>query len=247
MIDDAARLDLQQAVERARELRRSELRPPVTENERLCSTCSLAPVCLPEEERGKSEQRRYLMRASRGNADRREVVASSLDRIRETLARLPKAASLDTIRGLEGMAAKSYFAALPSLISEQATTEMIPRGRTKHPPKDRFNCLLSYGYAMLFGLVHRSLIAVGLEPAFGYFHQPRSAAPPLVLDVMELFRTAVWDMPLIGSVNRAMWNDSSLFCISPGQVWLSDSGKKQAIQLPTTFEIPNAFARWQRF
>jgi len=56
VIDEVARDDLRQAVERARELRRSELRPPVTENERLCSTCSLAPVCLPEEERGKSEQ-----------------------------------------------------------------------------------------------------------------------------------------------------------------------------------------------
>jgi CRISPR-associated protein Cas1 len=138
---------------------------------------------------------------------------------------------LDTIRGLEGQAAKAYFAALPALISDQATEHLIPKGRTKHPPKDRFNCLLSYGYALLFGLVHRSLIAVGLEPAFGYFHQPRSAAPPLVLDVMELFRTAIWDMPLVGSVNRAMWNDSSLFCISPGQIWLSDAGKKQAIQL----------------
>jgi len=55
-IDDIAREDLRQAVERARELRRSELRPPVTDNERLCSTCSLAPVCLPEEERNKPEQ-----------------------------------------------------------------------------------------------------------------------------------------------------------------------------------------------
>jgi CRISPR-associated protein Cas1 len=147
------------------------------------------------------------------------------------LVRLPAADTLDTIRGLEGQAAKAYFAALPALISHQATEHLIPKGRTKHPPKDRFNCLLSYGYALLFGLVHRSLIAVGLEPAFGYFHQPRSAAPPLVLDVMELFRTAIWDMPLVGSVNRAMWNDRSLFCISPGQIWLSENGKRQAIQL----------------
>ena len=114
-------------------------------------------------------QLRYLMRATRGNEARREVTNVPLDRIRETLARLPAAASLDTIRGLEGMAAKSYFAAIPSLISDQATDVMIPKGRTKHPPKDRFNCLLSYGYSLLYGLVHRSLIAVGLEPAFGFF------------------------------------------------------------------------------
>lgn len=365
-IDDDARDDLRRAVARARELRQSDLRPPVTENERLCSTCSLAPVCLPEEERGKPEQLqlfparrhgqtlhvvspkarlgrsantivltveddveklpaedidsvvihgsgqmttqalhlcssrgipvqwysmggrfmagtqsvtgrvrqrirqfkalsdpqfcirltrltvqakvesqlRYLMRATRGDETSRRITTASLDRIRETLARLPLANNLDTIRGLEGQAAKAYFAAMPDLISDQAIDDLIPKGRTKHPPKDRFNCLLSYGYSLLFGLVHRSLIAVGLEPAFGYFHQPRSAAPPLVLDVMELFRTAVWDMPLIGSVNRAMWNDRSLFCISPGQVWLSDTGKKQAIglfesRLSETFKHPH--------
>ncbi|MEO2036319.1 MAG: CRISPR-associated protein Cas4, partial [Planctomycetaceae bacterium] len=55
-VDDHARKDLRDAVNRARELRQFEQRPPVTENERLCSTCSLSPVCLPEEERGKAEQ-----------------------------------------------------------------------------------------------------------------------------------------------------------------------------------------------
>jgi CRISPR-associated protein Cas1 len=352
-VDDVARDDLRQAIDRARELRRSDLRPPVTDNERLCGTCSLAPVCLPEEERGKAEQLqlfpsrrsgqtlhlvspkarvgrsahtlvvtvddavqklpiedvdsvvihgsgqittqavhlcsahgipvqwysmggkfmagtqsvsgrvrqrirqfkaltdpnlcvrltkvtitakvesqlRYLMRATRGNDDKRGDTQSHIDTIRRAMDRLGGAGNLDSLRGLEGMAAKGYFAALPALISSQASSDLVPKGRTRHPPRDRFNCLLSYGYSLLFGLVHRSLIAVGLEPAFGFFHQPRSAAPPLVLDVMEIFRTVLWDMPLVGSINRAMWNDSSLFCISPGQFWLSESGKKQAIQL----------------
>lgn len=143
---------------------------------KVCLALSRATVQAKVE-----SQLRYLMRATRGNEARRDVTTASLDRIRQTLARLPAAMSLDTIRGLEGQAAKAYFAAIPSLISDQATDVLIPipQGRTKHPPKDRFNCLLSYGYSLLYGLVHRSLIAVGLEPAFGYFHQPRSAAPPL--------------------------------------------------------------------
>lgn len=353
LIDDAARDDLRGAIERARELRRSDLRPAVTDNERLCSTCSLAPVCLPEEERGKPEQLqlfpsrrsgqtlhvvspkarvgrsastlvvsvedavqklpiedvdsvvihgsgqittqalhlcsshgipvqwysmggkfmagtqsvsgrvrqrirqfkaltapdlcirlakvtitakvesqlRYLMRATRSNEEKRGETQSHINTIRVAMDRVAGASSLDALRGLEGIAAKGYFAALPALISNQASSDLVPKGRTKHPPRDRFNCLLSYGYSLLFGLVHRSLIAVGLEPAFGFFHQPRTAAPPLVLDVMEIFRTVLWDMPLVGSINRAMWNDSSLFCISPGQFWLSESGRKQAIQL----------------
>ena len=84
---------------------------------------------------------------------------------------------------------------------------------------------------MLFGLVHRNLLAVGLEPAFGFFHRPRSAAPPLVLDVMELFRTQLWDMPLLASVNRGMWNDSSLFRTGANQFWLNEDGRRQAIRL----------------
>ena len=99
------------------------------------------------------------------------------------------------------MAAKAYFAAVPYLLIDKVADSLRPVGRTKHPPKDPFNCLLSFGYGMLFGLTHRSLMAVGLDPAFGYFHQPRSAAPPLVLDLMELFRVLLVDMPVIGSVN----------------------------------------------
>jgi CRISPR-associated protein Cas1 len=108
---------------------------------------------------------------------------------------------------------------------------MIPQGRSKHPPQDRFNCLLSFGYALVQTLVHKSILAVGLEPAFGFFHQPRTSAPPLVLDLMELFRTSVWEIPLVGSVNRNQWDLELDFEVSPGQIWLSESGKKKAIQL----------------
>ena len=105
------------------------------------------------------------------------------------------------------------------------------RGRTKHPPRDRINCLLSFGYSMIFGLVQRTSLAVGLDPAFGYYHQPRSTAPPLVMDVMEVFRTLLWEMPLIGSLNRGQWNEEADFEVRPGHVWLSNDGRKKAIAL----------------
>jgi len=354
-IDDDAIIDLKTAIERARELRRSDHRPPVTENERLCIKCSLAPVCLPQEERSKGpdsqlrlfpslrtkqtvhvvspksrvsrsgqtlvlitedektkvpiedidsvvihgygqistqalqfcawrgisvqwfsrggrfvagtesttgrvrqrirqftaltdeticlrlaratirckveSQLRYIMRGTRGQKDRRQKCLVALERMRTSITRINDATSRESLRGLEGQAAKAYFATLPVLLSEQTPDSLHPRGRTKHPPRDRFNCLMSYGYSMLFGLVHRNLLAVGLEPAFGFFHRPRSAAPPLVLDVMELFRTQLWDMPLLASVNRGMWNDSSLFRTGANQFWLNEDGRRQAIRL----------------
>jgi CRISPR-associated protein Cas1 len=72
---------------------------------------------------------------------------------------------------------------------------------------------------------------VGLEPAFGFFHQPRTSAPPLVLDLMELFRTPLWEMVVVASVNRGQWSSDDDFAITPGQVWLSDEGRKKAISL----------------
>ena len=129
------------------------------------------------------------------------------------------------------MAAKCYFASLPYLLSEGVAVELKPQGRSKHPPQDRFNCLLSFGYALVQSLVHRSLIAVGLEPSLGFFHEPRTAAAPLALDLMELFRTPLADMPIVASVNRGQWHVDDDFEIRPGHVWLSDSGRRKFIQV----------------
>lgn len=155
----------------------------------------------------------------------------SLDRIREALRKSTEASSIDSLRGLEGIAAKAYFAALPSLLSSRCDPLLIPNGRSKHPPEDRFNALLSFGYGMLFSLVHRTLLAVGLEPSLGFFHQPRSAAPPLVLDVVEIFRVSLVDMPTVGSVNRGQWDADADFTVAADHVWLSDDGRKKAIGL----------------
>jgi len=176
-------------------------------------------------------QLKYLLRATRKDEAARAVCRPHLERIRETLRKIPTAASDSSLLGLEGMAAKAYFAAMPSLLVPQAPAEMRPMGRSKHPPKDRFNALLSFGYAMLQTAVHRAAVAVGLEPALGFYHRPRTAAPPLVLDVMELFRTTIWEIPLIGSVNRLQWDVQGDFTVSPGRVWLSEPGRRKAISL----------------
>ena len=359
-IDEAARRDLAAAVQRGRELRRSTERPPVAENENLCPRCSLAPVCLPEEERlaqqeetaehepprlfpshreeqtlhivsprahlGRSgaallltnedekqkipieqldsvvvhgygqvstqaihlcaqhgvavqwftmggkfaagiacspgrvqqrirqytgladpvmrldlarrlveakidTQRRYVLRASRAEVAYRAWCRPRLEQMLTVLGEVPKAGSAASLLGLEGTAARAYFDCLRVLINVAIPKELRPDGRNRRPPRDRFNCLLSFGYALLQSLIHRTILTVGLEPALGFYHQPRTAAPPLVLDLMELFRTLLWDIPLIGSLNRGQWNATDDFNITPGQVWLSDTGRRKAIEL----------------
>ncbi|GIW99936.1 MAG: CRISPR-associated exonuclease Cas4/endonuclease Cas1 fusion [Pirellulaceae bacterium] len=176
-------------------------------------------------------QLKFIMRSTRGNQQARDAVQQQIDRIREAIRHVEKATALNTLLGLEGTAAKAYFASLPSLITEQVDARFVPDGRNRRPPRDPFNCLLGFGYALLQSAVFQAIVSVGLEPAFGFYHQPRSAAHPLVLDIMELFRTTLWDMPLIASINRRTWDIAEDFDITPDHVWLTLAGKRKAIEI----------------
>lgn len=356
-LDEVARDGVRAAVARARELRKLPNRPPVTENDRLCAKCSLAPVCLPEEERFVSDptrkpvrlfpaekelktihvtehgayvarsgdtlkvetkegerrvfpvrevgsivlhgypqittqalhfcvynniavhwlsagqhyvtgitpdagavQRklrqylalsnpgmclslarrlvaakvegalRYVLRVTRG-AERSETIVRSIAAMRTTLKQAACAEGVDELRGHEGMAGRAYFTALPDLLHDTVPQELRFNGRNRRPPRDRFNALLGFGYALLYQAVMQAVLAVGLEPGLGFFHAPRSSAHPLVLDMMELFRVPVWDIVLVGSLNRLQWDPDADFSVTAARVWLSDSGRKKAIKL----------------
>ncbi len=194
-------------------------------------------------------QLRYLLRATRGQT-RAPDVEDALDRLRaevQSVAGIGEQAApstgscqtwneedarrlVDEIRGHEGMAGKIYFGLLPTLLNLTPGDLLHFDGRNRRPPKDPFNSLLSFGYALLYRDCVAGLLAVGLEPALGFLHTPRSAAYPLALDLMELFRQMLWDIPLIGSVNRRQWTKED-FDITSGQVWLNADGRRKAIQL----------------
>jgi CRISPR-associated protein Cas1 len=176
-------------------------------------------------------QHRYLLRATRGGADARQDLLPNLAAMQDALRCVSAAADRDSLRGHEGQAAVHYFQGLRSLLGEQVPEELRSATRNRRPPLDRFNALMSYGYGLLHTAVMRALLAVGLEPALGFYHTPRSAAYPLVLDLMELFRVPLWDMPLIGSLNRGQWDPTADFAVTRAKVWLSESGRKKAIGL----------------
>lgn len=171
----------------------------------------------------------FLLRASReagrAGAEVREAIVS----IRKLLSPLSRAASIDSLRGYEGSIGAHYFSALPFLVIPEAGEEMRPRGRSRRPPRDRCNALLSYGYALLLKDVTNAILTVGLDPCLGFYHQPRSQAHPLALDLMELFRVAVIDLPVIASINRRQWDAEEDFQIAGQQVWLSDAGRRKFI------------------
>ena len=132
-----------------------------------------------------------------------------------------------TLLGLEGTAARAYFDCLKVLVGAGRPMSFAPTARNRRPPRDRFNCLLSFGYVCSVARSPHNPCGwpggrAGVLPSAAH------AAPPLVLDLMELFRTLLWDIPLIGSLNRGQWNPADDFNVTPGQVWLSDAGRRRS-------------------
>jgi len=180
--------------------------------------------------RGQS-QRKFLMRGQRNADEHREDLEQTIAQMQKTLKGVSTAQSTASLLGLEGNLAALYFGALPHLISDNVALGMKFSGRNRRPPKDRFNALLSFGYSMLLKDVMNAILTVGLEPALGFYHQPRTQAPPLALDLMEIFRVPLVDMPVMASVNRNQWDVDEDFNVQRDQVWLSDSGRRKFISL----------------
>jgi CRISPR-associated protein Cas1 len=176
-------------------------------------------------------QHRYLLRATRGGADARRDLLPALSGIQDALRAIADAPDRDSLRGHEGRAGVHYFEGLRLVVGEQVPEELRFATRNRRQPLDRFNALLSYGYGLVHTAVMRAVLATGLEPALGFFHTPRSAAYPLVLDLMELFRVTLWDLVLVGSLNRGQWDPAKDFALSRAKVWLSEPGRRKAIGL----------------
>lgn len=177
-----------------------------------------------------SSQLRYLLRVTRGS-ERTETTSDALARLRASLRACSRARDRQELLGHEGAGAASYFSAWPDLLSNELDPRLRFEVRTRRPPQDRVNALLGYAYGMLYREVMQAIVSVGLHPGFGFFHQPRSAAHPLALDLQELFRVPVVDIPLIGALNRKAFDADTDFAESPGRVLLSESGRRKVIEL----------------
>jgi len=176
-------------------------------------------------------QHAYLLRATRSDSDVRRELLSDLRAIRDQLSAAVKAHDRESLRGHEGTAAVHYLQGLRRLLNPGVPAELRFSSRSRRPPLDRFNALLGFGYGLLYAAVMRAVIASGLEPALGFFHTPRSAAHPLVLDLMELFRVPLWDLVVVGSINRGQWRPEADFAVTRTKVWLSEAGRRKAVDL----------------
>ena len=117
------------------------------------------------------------------------------------LLSLPNQTNTDAVRGVEGQAAALYFDVFGSMIAAPAD-EFSFRLRTRRPPRDRVNALLSFVYALLSADCTAACEGVGLDPQFGFLHTLRPGRPSLALDLMEEFRSCLADRLVLTLINR---------------------------------------------
>lgn len=177
-----------------------------------------------------ASQLRFVLRSTRGGPRGREVIAG-VQVLRRCLRNAASASSAPTLLGVEGAAAAAYFGVLPALLSAELPEALRVTRRSKRPPKDPVNALLSFGYGLLYRMVTGAIVNVGLHPGVGFYHVPRAAAHPLALDLMELFRVALVDMPVIAALNRRTFDSEADFHSVPGGVWLTDAGRAKLIEI----------------
>jgi CRISPR-associated protein Cas1 len=182
---------------------------------------------------GKLQNARHgLLRAGRDTDDPDAPAefhrAASL--IGQHIEALPNANDLDAIRGHEGAAARVYFEVFPRLIRPSRRDDFPMNGRTRRPPLDRVNALLSFVYALMTHDCVSALSAAGLDPDVGFLHADRPGRPSLALDLVEEFRTLIADRLVLALINRQQLGPADFLNRDGGSVELTSDGRKTLVQ-----------------
>jgi len=175
----------------------------------------------------KAENQRTLLRR---NAPADNATDRAVRDIDDLIERLPAIDSLATLLGIEGAIAAAYLSRFSTLLKPRDfDAQWDFAGRNRRPPRDPVNALLSFGYAMLAKECTAALLAEGLDPWWGLYHQPRHGRPALALDIMEPFRPAIVDSAVISAINTGMVQQSSFDTSSSGCI-LKPDGRKAFIR-----------------
>ncbi len=205
------------------------------QHRRLLDTAASADFCVAVAKScivGKLKNcRQVLLRGARetGREEDNTELAAVADEFARALTRLEHAPDLDAVRGIEGDAAKRYFAVLGLLVRPEARAVFTPVGRTRRPPLDRMNALLSFLYAMLMNDCRSAVESVGLDPQIGLLHAVRPGRAALALDLMEEFRPLLADRLALTLINRRQINADDFVERPGGAVLLGDVARKAVV------------------
>jgi CRISP-associated protein Cas1 len=174
--------------------------------------------------------RQVLQRGAREakSEDEAKTLTRLADDLAASLRALPEAINLDSLRGVEGEAARQYFSGLNLLVRPDQREAFFMDGRSRRPPRDRFNAMLSFLYAMWMNDCRSALEAAGLDPQVGFLHALRPGRAALALDLMEEFRP--WaDRLALTLINRGQLSADDFAMHEGGGVSLEPEARKAVV------------------
>ena len=157
-----------------------------------------------------------------------EAPATALEEVKRLTARVEAADSFATLLGIEGAAARVYFANFGGMLKSEISAFDF-RTRNRRPPKDPVNAVLSFLYSMLMRQAMVSTLMVGFDPYMGFYHQPKYGRPALALDLAEEFRPLIADSAALTLFNNAELKEND-FIRRGGAVSLTQEGRKAVIR-----------------
>ena len=191
------------------------------------ATATIARACIV----GKlANYRTVLRRANRDqqkseSTDRIERMANRIDLKLKTLQ---SGLGLDQLRGVEGDATADYFAVFNELITSQKEWFSFT-SRSRRPPLDPVNAMLSFLYSMLTNDMRSACESVGLDAAVGFLHRDRPGRPGLALDLMEELRPVLVDRVVLSVINRQQVNVAGFIKEPGGGIRMDDATRKELV------------------
>lgn len=171
--------------------------------------------------------RTALLRSVRDHPDAEgaDKIRLAAEQLAQALDRLRAALPLDTVRGVEGDSAREYFQVFDHLIVAQKE-DFFFRSRTRRPPLDNVNSLLSFVYTLLTHDARSALETVGLDPAVGSLHRDRPGRPGLALDLVEEFRPVLADRLVLSLINKRQVQANGFRKSETGAILMDDETRK---------------------
>jgi len=194
-----------------------------------------------------ANSRSVLLRSLRDHpsAEGREEMRQASTVLADSMKALQSEPDLDATRGIEGNAARSYFQVFGHLIVSQKEDFPFP-ARSRRPPMDRVNALLSFIYSILTHDAASALQAVGLDPQVGFLHRYRPGRPGLALDLVEELRPFLADRLALTLINRKQVQTGGFEERETGGVYMDEATRKttlKAYQERKLEEITHPFLR----
>ncbi len=158
-----------------------------------------------------------------------DTLSRTSEHLKNLLPLIASSTKLDNLRGLEGAAATAYFNNFNQLILYDKSFFAF-KGRTRRPPLDPINALLSFTYNLLVNDCASALESVGLDSYVGFFHQDKPGRTSLALDLVEEFRSCFADRFVLSQVNNRVFDRKDFIFRESGGVYLTDDARKKFLQ-----------------